>query len=81
MEWTYTIVTPFTINSRSLFDVTKLVPQTALDSHMNHSTWTFNPGEIDEPLYSALVKGYPDHVKRTPKNELVAAVYAARGLG
>ena len=78
MEWTYTIVKPFTVNTRSLYDIAKASSRT--DLYVASSTWTFNPGEIDESLYTSLVKGYPDHVKRTPKNELVAAVYAARGL-
>jgi len=79
MEWTYTIVKSFSVNRHSLYG--DRPSQFSLDLHLGNAELTFNPGEIDEPLYSALVKGYPDYVKRTPKNALVAAVYAARGMG
>jgi hypothetical protein len=76
MEWTYTIVKPITINVRSIYDVYQhLAPDLAYIGKLE-----FNHGEIDKSLYDSLVKGYPDHVTRTPKNELVAAVYAARGI-
>jgi len=79
MEWTYTIVKPFSVNRHSLYG--DRPSQFSLDLHLGAAELAFSPGEIDQSLYEALVKGYPDHVKRTPKNELVAAVYAARGLG
>ena len=73
MEWTYHITQPFTVNRHSLYPE-HAPPLVGIDNMI------FSPGEIDASLYRSLVKGNPNHVIRTPKNELLAAVYAARGV-
>lgn len=87
MEWTYEIVKPFSVRQRSLYDTippdvplpTAFLARSISSAVMNEAKLCFSPGEIDEVLYNSLVKGYPDCVARRPKNDLVAAVYQARG--
>lgn len=77
MEWTYAITKSFTIDRRSLYDPHDRTSQTRW---MPGAQLAFNPGEIDESLYESLKDSYPECVSRRPKNDLVAAVYQARGL-
>ena len=70
MEWAYHITHSFTYQQGTP-SWTQSRPPLEL---------SFNPGEIDEPLYTFLAKVRPDAVTRVPKNPLVAAIYAARGL-
>lgn len=79
MEWTYHITQSFTITRRHPLSEYLVCTAEASALEVAGASLTFSPGEIDEPLYTSLVTGYPQHVRRRPKNDLVAAVYDARG--
>ena len=64
-KWKYEVVKPVTIGRQVVLAGTP-------------AAMTFNPGEIDRTLYEVLVQHFPDAVRRTSTNELIAAVQAVR---
>ena len=64
-NWKYEVVTPITIGRQVVLAGTP-------------AAMTFNQGEIDRTLYELLVQHFPDAVRRTSTNALVAAVHAVR---
>lgn len=64
-NWKYEVVTPITIGRQVVLAGTP-------------AAMTFNPGEIDRTLYELLVQHFPEAVRRTSTNDLVAAVQAVR---